>query len=257
VQEVQNMLNAGIEEIILIAQDTNRYGVDLYGKAMLFELLAELEKIEWDWMYRILYLYPDILTLRQLEKLKKFKKFIPYFDVPLQHISENILKNMWRFYDQKHIKNLLNFIEKNFETKFVRTNIIVWFPGETEENFQELCEFLEKTTFDNVAIFEYHDEVLADSSKLGNKVDESTIRKRFQKVKKILEAKNVSIKNDNNFWYVMWFKWREKDPTIIVRPWLHAPEIDSYDEIKLGDILEIHWDDDWIDIGSKILYRRE
>ena len=257
VQEVQNMLNAGIEEIILIAQDTNRYWVDLYGKAMLFELLEELEKIEWDWMYRILYLYPDILTLRQLEKLKKFKKFIPYFDVPLQHISENILKNMWRFYDQKHIKNLLNFVEKNFETKFVRTNIIVWFPGETEENFQELCEFLEKTTFDNVAIFEYHDEVLADSSKLGNKVDESTIRKRFQKVKKILEAKDVSIKNDSNFWYVMWFKWSEKDPTIIVRPWLHAPEIDSYDEIKLGDILEIHWDDDWIDIGSKILYRRE
>lgn len=70
VQEVQNMLNAGIEEIILIAQDTNRYWVDLYGKAMLFELLEELEKIEWDWMYRILYLYPDILTLRQLEKLK-------------------------------------------------------------------------------------------------------------------------------------------------------------------------------------------
>ncbi|HRU49961.1 MAG TPA: MiaB/RimO family radical SAM methylthiotransferase, partial [Candidatus Absconditabacterales bacterium] len=237
VQEVQNMLNAGIEEIILIAQDTNRYGVDLYGKAMLFELLEELEKIEGDWMYRILYLYPDILTLRQLEKLKKFKKFIPYFDIPLQHIGENILKNMGRFYDQKHIKNLLNFIEKNFETKFVRTNIIVGFPGETEENFQELCEFLEKTTFDNVAIFEYHDEVLADSSKLGNKVDESTIRKRFQKVKKILEAKNVSIKNDNNFGYVMGFKGREKDPTIIVRPWLHAPEIDSYDEIKLGDIL--------------------
>ncbi|HPC34389.1 MAG TPA: MiaB/RimO family radical SAM methylthiotransferase [Candidatus Absconditabacterales bacterium] len=257
VQEVQNMLNAGIEEIILIAQDTNRYGVDLYGKAMLFELLEELEKIEGDWMYRILYLYPDILTLRQLEKLKKFKKFIPYFDIPLQHIGENILKNMGRFYDQKHIKNLLNFIEKNFETKFVRTNIIVGFPGETEENFQELCEFLEKTTFDNVAIFEYHDEVLADSSKLENKVDESTIRKRFQKVKKILEAKNVSIKNDNNFGYVMGFKGREKDPTIIVRPWLHAPEIDSYDEIKLGDILGIHGDDDGIDIGSKILYRKE
>ncbi|HOQ78689.1 MAG TPA: radical SAM protein, partial [Candidatus Absconditabacterales bacterium] len=169
VQEVQNMLNTGIEEIILIAQDTNKYGVDLYGKAMLFELLEELEKIEGDWMYRILYLYPDILTLKQLEKLKKFKKFIPYFDIPLQHISENILKNMGRFYDQKHIKNLLNFIEKNFETRFVRTNIIVGFPGETEENFQELCEFLEKTTFDNVAIFEYYDEVLADSSKLENK----------------------------------------------------------------------------------------
>jgi ribosomal protein S12 methylthiotransferase len=76
-------------------------------------------------MYRILYLYPDILTLMQLEKLKNFKKFIPYFDIPLQHISENILKDMGRFYNQKHIYKLLEFIENNFEPKFIRTNIIV------------------------------------------------------------------------------------------------------------------------------------
>jgi len=96
-QEVKNMIDSGIEEIILIAQDTNRYGMDLYGKSMLFELLEELEKLETgdhDFMYRILYLYPDILTLNQLEKLKNFKRFIPYFDIPLQHISSNILKNM-------------------------------------------------------------------------------------------------------------------------------------------------------------------
>lgn len=266
VQEVRNMIDAGIDEIILIAQDTNRYGIDLYGKSMLFELLEELEKIEWDWMYRILYLYPDILTLRQLEKLKNFKKFIPYFDIPLQHISENVLKNMGRFYDQKHIYKLLDFIDKNFETRFVRTNIIIWFPWETDENFQELCDFVNWYKFDNIALFEYHDEPLAESSKLKNKVDEKVIRKRFKKIKEILDLRNgraclpakagpFTTKKDK-LWYVMWFKWTPKTPIIIVRPRLHAPEIDSYDDIKLDNILEVYWDDEWIDIGSKILYKK-
>lgn len=263
VQEIKNMINAGIEEIILIAQDTNRYGMDLYGKSMLFELLEELEKIEWDWMYRILYLYPDILTLRQLEKLKNFKKFIPYFDIPLQHISENILKNMWRFYDQKHIYKLLDFIDRNFEIKFVRTNIIVWFPWETDENFQELCNFVSGYKFDNIALFEYHDEPLAESSKLKDKIDEKIVHKRFLKLKWITD-KFISFEftqDDKNLseWqigYVMWFKWTSRNPTIIVRPWLHAPEIDSYDEIKLNQIIEAYSENEELDLGVKIEYKK-
>jgi len=258
-QEVKNMIDSGIEEIILIAQDTNRYGIDLYGKSMLFELLEEIEKIEWDFMYRILYLYPDILTLNQLEKLKSFKRFIPYFDIPLQHISSNILKNMWRFYDQKHIYKLLEFIDKNFETKFVRTNIIVWFPWETEENFDELCEFVKWYNFDNVALFEYHDEPLADSSKLENKVDDKIIRQRFKKIKKILDVRNGrdrSLHNKHTLGYIMWFKWTEENPTIIIRPWLHAPEIDSYDEINLDQVEWAYWESEELDIGSKILYKK-
>ena len=112
--EAKNMIKAWIQEIILIAQDTTRYGTDLYGKPALFELLKRLDKIRWDFKYRLLYLYPDIVTLKQLENLTKLKKFIPYFDIPLQHISSEVLKKMGRFYDEKYIEKFLAEITKLF-----------------------------------------------------------------------------------------------------------------------------------------------
>jgi len=257
VQQAKELIDNWIKEIILLAQDTNRYWLDSYGKSMLFELLEELEKIDWDFMYRILYLYPDILTLKHLEKLTKLKKFIPYFDIPLQHINPEILKRMWRFYDKNHILKLLDFIDKNFKEKFVRTNIIVWFPWETGKGFDELYDFLKNYHFDNVALFEYHDEPLAESSKLDWKVDEKEIHKRFEILKWIIEdIPQKNTKNKDEVWFVMWFEWDEKDPIIIVRPWLHAPEIDEYDEIKLKNIKWIFSDDENLDIWSKILYKK-
>ena len=277
VKQAQELVYNWSKEIILLAQDTNRYGVDLYGKSMLFELLEELEKIDWDFMYRILYLYPDILTLKHLEKLKNLKKFIPYFDIPLQHINPEILKRMWRFYDKNHILNLLDFIDKNFKERFIRTNIIVWFPWETEKEFDELCEFLQNYHFDNVALFEYHDEPLAESSKLDLKVDESEIHRRFEILKWIINenmsswalAKDINLdsslrsewqwkssKWNKNIWYIIWFEWDESDPTIIVRPRLHAPEIDEYDKIKLKNITWIFADNENLEIWDKILYKK-
>jgi len=257
VKQAEELVNNWVKEIILLAQDTNRYWMDLYGKSMLFELLEELEKIEWDFMYRILYLYPDILTLKHLEKLTKLKKFIPYFDIPLQHINPEILKRMWRFYDKNHILKLLDFIDKNFKEKFVRTNIIVWFPWETEKEFDELCVFLRNYHFDNIALFEYHDESLAESSKLDWKVAEKEIHRRFEILKWIIED-TLQKKgcNKDEIWFVMWFDWDENDPVIIVRPWLHAPEIDEYYEIKLKNIKWIFSDDKNLDIWSKILYKK-
>ena len=258
VKQAQELVNNGAKEIILLAQDTNRYWLDLYGKSMLFELLEELEKIDWDFIYRILYLYPDILTLKHLEKLKNLKKFIPYFDIPLQHINPEILKRMWRFYDKNHILKLLDFINKNFKEKFVRTNIIVWFPWETEKEFDELCDFLKWYHFDNVALFEYHDEPLAESSKLDNKVDGNEIHRRFEILKWIINNEEWKIKNEkqNEVWYIMWFEWEEENPIIFVRPRLHAPEIDEYDRIKLKNIKWIFSDDENLDIWSKILYKK-
>lgn len=258
VKQAQELVNNWTKEIILLAQDTNRYWVDLYGKPMLFELLEELEKIDWDFMYRILYLYPDILTLKHLEKLKNLKKFVPYFDIPLQHINPKILKRMWRFYDKNHILNLLDFINKNFKEKFVRTNIIIWFPWETQNEFDELCEFLQNYHFDNIALFEYHDELLAESSKLDHKVDEKEIHKRFDILKWIINNEWLRINNEkwNKTWYVMWFEWDENNPTIIVRPRLHAPEIDEYDQIKLKNIIWIFSDNENLDIWSKIQYKK-
>lgn len=256
VQQAQELVKNWAKEIILLAQDTNRYWLDLYGKSMLFELLEELEKIDWDFMYRILYLYPDILTLKHLEKLKKLKKFIPYFDIPLQHINPEILKRMWRFYDKNHILKLLDFIEKNFKEKFVRTNIIIWFPWETKKEFNELCDFLKNYHFDNIALFEYHDEPLAESSKLDWKVDEKEIHGRFEILKWIIETQQKKTKNKDEVWFVMWFEWDENNPIIIVRPWLHAPEIDEHYKIKLKNIKWIFSDNENLDIWSKILYKK-
>lgn len=258
VQQAQNLVDNWVKEIILLAQDTNRYWLDLYGKSILFELLEELEKIKWDFMYRILYLYPDILTLKHLEKLKNLEKFVPYFDIPLQHINPEILKRMWRFYDKNHILKLLDYIDKNFKEKFVRTNIIIWFPGETEKEFNELCEFLEWYHFDNVALFEYHDEPLAESSKLDNKVEENEIHRRFEILKWIINNEEWKIKNEkwNKVWFIVWFEWEEENPTIIVRPWLHAPEIDEYDKIKLKNIKWIFSNTEILDIWCKIQYKK-
>lgn len=135
----------------------------------------------------MLYLYPDILTKKHLERLTKLEKFIPYFDLPLQHASATLLKAMGRFYNHEMTLELLNFIKQKFPERFVRTNFIIGFPGETEEDFQLLMDFIRQDWFDNIALFEYHDEPLAPSSKLPNKVDEKIIRTRFLQAKKLVD----------------------------------------------------------------------
>lgn len=261
-KEAKNMIDSWVEEIILLSQDTTRYWVDLYKKPAMFELLEKLEAMEEDFAYRIMYLYPDIVTLKQLEKLASFEKLIPYFDIPLQHIAWNVLERMWRFYNTEYIYKFLEFIKENFETSFIRTNIIVGFPGETDQDFEQLCEFLEKGYFDNIAIFEYHDEPLAPSSKLDQKVEDDVIRSRFLRAKKIVDEqlakKQEARKWRQEYGYVMDIVADESgdvnNPTLVVRPWLHAPEIDAYDEIKVDAVTWV-LDDEWnVDIGSKIVY---
>lgn len=187
IAEARNLIASGVRELILIAQDSTRYGVDLYGKSQLFELLEGIDALEGDFHYRVLYLYPDLLTKKHLERLTKLKKFIPYFDLPLQHASPKILKAMGRFYDHQMTLELLNFIEGHFPERFVRTNFIIGFPGETEEDFQVLMDFIRGDWFENIALFEYHDEPLAASSLLPDKVEAKTIRKRFLEAKKLVD----------------------------------------------------------------------
>ncbi|MDO4713914.1 MAG: MiaB/RimO family radical SAM methylthiotransferase [bacterium] len=186
VEEAKTLIAQGARELILIAQDSTRYGVDLYGKARLFELLEALDQLPGDFHYRVLYLYPDILTKKHLERLIQLKKFIPYFDLPLQHSSPNILKSMGRFYNHEMTLELLHFIRSSFPDAYIRTNFIVGFPGETESDFDLLMEFIKQDWFENIALFEYHDEPLAPSHHLPNKVDAKIIRQRFLQAKKLV-----------------------------------------------------------------------
>lgn len=275
-QEVQNLVHAGCSEIILIAQDSTRYGTDLYGKPQLFELLAEIEKVPWDFMYRVLYLYPDLLTKKQIEKLTKFTKFIPYFDLPFQHISAPILKSMWRFYDSTAIHKFLDFIKSSFPVHFIRTNFIIWFPWETSDDIQKLHDFIAKNYFDNIALFEYHDEPLASSSKLPNKVPDLEIHKRFlafrRQVNQLLLSRSEKRKGKEEIWFIQEYIYQDNKTTpltrgegakpkterkrdlwtITIRPRLHCPDIDELDDITSDQIIQLY--SKKLEIWTKVKY---
>ncbi len=249
-QEVKTMVASWIKEIQIIAQDLTRYWTDLYDEAKLIELLEEIDKVPWDFKYRIYYLYPDILTFSHLERLKNLKKMLPYFDMPFQHISPKILKLMGRFYDENHIYKILDYIRQNFEKSFIHTNFIVWFPTESEEDFEKLKEFVKKYRFDSVSMFWYHDEPLAASFRLPTKIDDEVIKSRVFELRTILDdildEKYLERKSEKQVWFIQEIK---KDK-LWVRPEIHAPEIDELDYIDKKQVLS--WK---IQIWEKIEYR--
>ena len=234
-----------------------RYGTDFSSKSQLLPLLHELDRLPYDFKYRILYLYPDILTLKQLEEFATLEKFIPYFDIPFQHISPKLLKSMWRFYDDKMIHTLLKSIRSLFPDSFIRTNIIVWFPWETEEDMKLLQSFLDEDYFDNIALFEYHDEPLAKSSTFENNVPDNTIHSRFniirKQVNKLLKAREKARKWKNQIGFVEWIREEKSQIFLSIRPEIHCPEIDSVDDVELENVIGC-FDGEEIEIGSRVEY---
>lgn len=249
IDEIKNLVNLWVKEIEIISQDTTRYWSDLYWDVKLFELLEEIEKIDLDFRFRLFYLYPDVLTLKHLEKLKNFKKFIPYFDLPVQHINPKILKRMWRFYDDKHIFALFDFIKSEFKDAFLHTNFIVWFPWEQELEFQDLIDFAKKYEFDSVSMFGYHDEKLAWSSKLDQKVDDKEIVYRVEQMSAILN-KIYDKKEQNRIWKeFIGYVYDFDDKNVHIRWEYKAPELDELDIVPFKDIIE--WK---VDIWEKVRY---
>ena len=255
--EAENLLKQWIEELITVAQDTMRYGTDFSSKSQLLPLLHELDKLPYDFEYRILYLYPDILTLKQLEEFASLEKFIPYFDIPLQHISPKLLKSMGRFYDDKMIHTLLKWIRKLFPAAFIRTNIIIWFPWETQEDMQLLQSFLDEDYFDNIALFEYHDEHLAKSSTFENKVSNKIIHSRFKTIRsqvdKLMKAREKKRKWKNQVGFVESIREKNGQIFLSIRPEINCPEIDPVDEVKLENVVQC-FDGEEIEVGSKVEY---
>ncbi len=251
VEEVNVMVKSWIREIEIISQDTTRYGVDLYNKPQLLELLEAIDQIEGDFVYRLFYMYPDVLSFTHLDRLSKLTKMLPYFDMPFQHISPNVLKNMWRFYDEKHIFKLLDYIKKLFPNAFFHTNFIVGFPWETQEDFEMLLDFAKKYEFDSVSLFWFHDEVLAPSFALPNKIDAQTIASRVEELSTILNA-HYDAKDALRTWKELEGIIQEiaDDGTITVREVIRAPDIDDYDTITADNV--ISWE---IQVWGKICYK--
>ncbi len=182
VEEAKMLAKKGIKEIIVVAQDTTKYGIDLYGECKLPQLLEEISKIEQIKWVRFLYSYPEGITDELIEVVEKNPKIAKYFDIPIQHISNTILKRMNRKTTQEQIEKLIDKIRTKIPEVTLRTSLIVGFPGETQENFEELLEFVKKTKFDKLGTFMYSKEEGTPAEKLPNQIHGNTKKSRYKKI---------------------------------------------------------------------------
>ncbi len=185
IEEAKGLAEKGIKELIIIAQDTTKYGIDLYGKARLPELLQELCKIDGIEWIRFLYAYPESITDELIQVVKQNDKICKYFDIPIQHISDDVLKRMNRKSNGKSIKKLITKIKEQIPEVILRTTLIVGFPGESEENFNELYKFVEQAKFDKLGVFTYSKEDGTPAEKMENQVHPSTKKSRYNKIMKL------------------------------------------------------------------------
>ena len=157
-EEAKTLAKGGVQEVIVVAQDTTRYGTDLYGEKALPELLRKLKEIEGIKWIRVLYLYPEEFTEELIEELKTNEKVVKYLDLPIQHISDGVLKRMARRTKKEDLLSLLRTLRHEIPDLVLRTSLIVGFPGETDEEFKELYDFVDEIEFDKLGVFTYSKE---------------------------------------------------------------------------------------------------
>lgn len=195
-EEAEKLASEGIKEIIIIAQDTTKYGEDIYGKSRLAELLQEISKINGIEWIRFLYSYPEGITDELIDTVANNPKIAKYFDIPIQHISNAVLKRMNRKTSKEKIENLLEKIRNKIPNVTLRTSLIVGFPGETEEQFGELLEFVKKAKFNKLGTFMYSKEEGTPASRLPEQIHGNTKKARYNKIMKV--QKQISLEKQEN-----------------------------------------------------------
>lgn len=182
VNEAKELAANGVRELIVVAQDTTAYGSDIYGKPMLSQLLKELCKIDGIHWVRTLYTYPDKIDDELLETIKNEEKLIKYLDIPIQHVNSEILKKMNRKGSRDDLEALIKNIRAKIPEITLRTTLITGFPGESEEQFTELCEFVKITRFDRLGCFAYSPEEDTVAAEMPNQIDEQTKVSRAENI---------------------------------------------------------------------------
>ncbi len=236
--EATSLVNQGVKEIILIAQDLTNYGEDLYGKNELHVLINEISNIKGLEWIRLLYCYPEEITDELIEVIANNPKVMKYLDLPIQHISNNILKMMARKTNKETIIGKINLLREKVPGITLRTSLIVGFPGETEEDFNELCRFLKNYKLDNVGVFTYSQEEGTAAAKLPNQVDEDVKIKRKEKLMNIQRGivKDLNkLKIGNIYDTIIDGSTGEY---YIGRNYEMAPEIDGLIYITMGKVLK-------------------
>lgn len=236
VAEAENLANEGYREIILIAQDTTKYGIDIYGKPMLAELLeklSEIEKIKW---IRFLYAYPETIDDGLIETVKKNDKICKYFDIPIQHISNTVLKRMNRQSDGKSIRNLIQKLRQELPEVIIRTTVMVGFPGETEENFEELYQFIKEAKFDKLGCFAYSKEEGTPAARIKEQLPENVKNSRYRKIMSLQQKiSKENLENKIGEKITVLLEEKSDDGYYIGRSYMDVPEIDGIVYVETGN----------------------
>ena len=225
-EEAKNLVNKGVTEIVLIAQDTTSYGIDLYGKQVLPKLLEELNKIEGLGWIRIMYAYPSQMSDELIEAIARLDKVAKYIDLPLQHCNAEILKAMRR--PVMDYEALVNKIRTKIPNVTIRTAFIVGYPGETDEQFNELYEFVKHVRFDKMGVFEYSREKNTVSYSMDEQVPARVKKQRYKKLMTLQQKISREI-NESYVGKVLpcMVEGYTDDGVILMRSQHDAPEIDG------------------------------
>ena len=261
ITEAKELANAGCKELILIAQDVTYYGKDLYGKFVLPELLRKLCKIDGIEWIRLMYCYDERITDELIQVMAEEDKICKYIDIPLQHASDNILRLMRRQTTRKSIKETLAKLKAAMPDIHVRTTLIVGFPGETEDDYNQLLELVESERFSRLGVFTYSQEENTVAAEMDNQIDEDIKQIRFDGVmrRQMLISSELNKEKIGKVFDVI-VDSMDEDGSFIGRTRFDAPEIDnsviftSKNELQPGDIVKVKINDafDYDIIGQEL-----
>lgn len=246
VEEAEKMVGAGIKELVLIAQDLTEYGRDLYGELKLAELLERLcrvEKIKW---IRLMYCYEDKITDELIRVMAREEKICNYIDIPLQHISNKVLKGMRRRSTSDSIRETISRLRKAIPDIHIRTTFITGFPGEDERDFEELADFVEETEFERLGVFAYSREEGTEAGDREDQVEEDAKAERADCIMRMqLDISRKCNENKVGKTFEVLVEETDEDGAYVGRTQYDAPEIDesviftSDREIKPGDFVKV------------------
>lgn len=245
ISEAKELVSHGVKEIVLVAQDTTKYGMALYGEYRLAALLRELCKIEELRWIRLFYCYPDKVTDELIDTIAEEEKVCSYIDIPLQHCSGEVLRNMNRSGNYKELKTLIDKMKDRIPGISLRTTLMVGFPGETDEQFEELCKFVKEMKFDKMGCFKFSPEEDTPAYEMVNQIDDDIKARREEVLMDIqysvTEAANKARVGKEYETVIDSFDGKN----YIGRSYLDAPEIDSGiiistdEKLSVGDFIKV------------------
>ena len=245
-EEARELVEDGAKELILLAQETTLYGTDLYGKKSLHLLLHALSEIEGLVWIRVLYCYPEEIELPLIEELRDNPKVCHYLDLPIQHSSDRILKAMNRKTRREELKEKIALLRREIPDICLRTTLITGFPGETEEDFQDVLSFITEERFDRLGVFPYSQEEGTPAASMENQIPESVKNKRLSRIMELQQeiAFQKTEEQRGRILKALITGYDEEEGRVILRSYMDSPEIDSFIFVKgpereSGDFVQV------------------